>query len=59
MIRSETRDPKGAIEDFTKAIELQPDYVAAYNYRGYARSQIQDFQGAIADYNQAIALHPS
>ena len=25
-----------AIEDYTKAIELKPDYAEAYYYRGYA-----------------------
>ena len=47
-----------AIADYTKAIELKPDFVDAYNNRGLAKANLQDYRGAIADYNKAIELTP-
>lgn len=47
-----------AIADYTKAIQLQPDYPYAYNDRGAARASRGDLDGAIADYNKAIQLKP-
>jgi serine/threonine protein kinase len=52
------KDYKGAIEAFTKAIELKPDYVAAYNDRGLVRQSTLDNQGAFDDYDRAIKLKP-
>ncbi len=52
-------DIQGAIDDYTKAIEIDPKYVDAYNNRGNARSTLGDKQGAIADYNKAIELNPT
>jgi serine/threonine protein kinase len=52
------KDDKGAIEAFTKAIELKSDYVAAYNDRGLSREETGDYQGAIDDYDRAIKLKP-
>jgi serine/threonine protein kinase len=50
------KDNKGAIEAFTKAIEL--NYVYAYNDRGNAKSDLGDKKGAIEDYTQLIKLKP-
>lgn len=49
------RDYKGAIDDFTKAIEIKPDY-SAYINRGVAREKLQDYSGAIIDYTKAIEI---
>jgi serine/threonine protein kinase len=49
-------DRKGAIEDYTQAIKLKPDYPEAYNNRGLRREESGDHKGAIEDYTQAIAL---
>ena len=53
----------GAIADFTKAIELSPDYAEAYAAR--ARTKLLKFDkwkydadGALADYTKAIELNP-
>jgi tetratricopeptide (TPR) repeat protein len=52
-------DYKGAIADYTKAIELDPGYTEAYNYRGNAKDKLSDYSGAIADYTKAIELDPN
>ena len=49
-------DNQGAIEDYTKAIELNPDYATAYYNRGIAHSDLKEYQQAIADYTESIRL---
>ena len=51
-------DYKGAIEDFTKAIELVPKYAPAYDYRGNTKGRLGDYRGAIQDFTKAIELDP-
>ena len=48
-----------AIKDFTKAIELNPQYAMAYYNRGltYGRN-LGNYQQAIKDYTKAIQLNP-
>lgn len=48
-----------AIEAFSKAIELYPDYAFAYNQRGWAYGQINDWQNALADYEKEVSLLPN
>lgn len=47
------------IADYNQAIELNPEYVDAYNNRGVVRYEKGDFEGAFADYDQAIRVNPS
>ncbi|MDE0089334.1 MAG: tetratricopeptide repeat protein [Candidatus Poribacteria bacterium] len=52
---------QASIDNFDKAIELDPNYAEAYHYRGDAyrlRGQKEDFQKAIADYDKGVALKP-
>ncbi len=51
-------DFKGAVDDFTKAIELDPKNDEAYYYRGKVKNKLQDFSGAINDYNKALEINP-
>ncbi|WP_017716809.1 tetratricopeptide repeat-containing S1 family peptidase [Kamptonema formosum] len=51
-------DKKGAIADYTKAIELKPDFAETYYNRGNAHYALGDKQGAIIDYSKAIELKP-
>jgi tetratricopeptide (TPR) repeat protein len=46
------------IEDFTKALELEPNFDKAYYARGGVRYDLNDKQGAIEDFSKAIAVNP-
>jgi tetratricopeptide (TPR) repeat protein len=48
-----------AIEDFSKAIDLNPKYADAYNNRGNAYREIKQHEKAIEDYNKAIEHNPN
>src|SRR3990167_4842469 len=48
-----------AIEAYTSAIALDPNYAAAYNNRGDAYANKGQYDRAIEDYNKAIALDPN
>ena len=56
--KAENGDYYGAISDYTKAIELNPNAAAYYN-RGLSKSKLKDHSGAISDYNKAIELSPN
>ena len=47
-----------AIQDYTTAIDLIPDFFQAYNNRGDAYRQTGEFDAAIQDLNTAIDLKP-
>jgi tetratricopeptide (TPR) repeat protein len=47
-----------AIEDITKAIELDPEHVSWLCNRALAKYEKKDYNGAIADYSEAIRLRP-
>ena len=69
IIKDSLRDYKGAIVDYTKAIEIDGKYVDAYYKRGVARSAfipidssgftILDIQGAILDFTTVIEINPN
>ncbi len=48
-----------AILDYSKAIELSPNYVPAYNSRGNAYQNKGNLDQAILDYSKAIELSPN
>ena len=47
-----------AMEEFTKAIELDPEYYYAYYNRALAYCRNGELESCIADYNKAIELNP-
>tara|TARA_B100001245_G_C22745101_1_gene361095 strand:+ start:93 stop:392 length:300 start_codon:yes stop_codon:yes gene_type:complete len=49
-------DYNGAIADFTKSIELNPNFVYAYFNRGVVKEIINDRNGACADYKIAAKM---
>jgi len=49
---------RAAIEDFSAAIELNPQSAEAFAKRGAASQQIGDMDGALADFNHSIELDP-
>ena len=54
-----TESHEDAIEDYTKAIEIEPNSVFAYRLRGDSKSKLGDYQGAINDYSKAIEIYPN
>lgn len=48
-----------AIDDFSKVIELNPNYAGAYYDRGVTYAMKRDFDHAIMDYTKAIELNPN
>ncbi|WP_017295660.1 serine/threonine-protein kinase [Geminocystis herdmanii] len=47
-----------AIIDYTKAIELDPNYISAYYNRGDAYEELNQYEKAIIDYTKAFELVP-
>ena len=56
---AELKEYEGAIKDYDKAIELDPNYALAYMNRGIAKAQLKQYSAAIADYDKAIELDPN
>ena len=52
-------DHTGAISDYTKAIQLKPDFIVAYYNRGNTKIALKDYTGAISDFTKAIQLEPN
>ena len=52
-------DYNGAIELYTEAIALNPNFEVAYYNRGNAYALQQQYERAIQDYDKAIALNPN
>ena len=52
-------DYSGAILDYNKAIEINPNDAGAYYKRGNAKRILGDNRGAIQDYNKAIEINPN
>lgn len=53
---SEQGDLAGAIADYDRAIEIDPQNTGAYGNRGNARRAQSDLDGALRDLNRAIEL---
>ena len=51
-------DHSGAIVDYSKAIEINPNFGLAYYNRGLSKRHLKDYNGAIVDYSKAIELEP-
>ena len=52
-------DFSGAIRDYDKAIELDPNYAAAYNNRGNSYATLMQYERSIQNYDKAIELNPN
>ncbi|CCI26075.1 Tetratricopeptide repeat protein [Microcystis aeruginosa PCC 9809] len=56
IIRRQTGDKEGALEDLDKAISLNSNNPIAYNNRGVIRFDLGNNTGALEDLNMAISL---
>jgi|GEM_PF-2627600 Tetratricopeptide repeat. len=45
-----------ALDYANKAIELDPYYAAAYDWRAFLKKELEDYQGALEEHNKAIEL---
>ena len=52
-------DHYGAIADFTKAIEIDPQNDDAFYNRGTSKLELKDYYGAISDFTKAIEIKPA
>ena len=48
-------DYENAIQDYDRAIQLDPSYASAYYNRGYSYYKLGQYQPAIQDYDKAKA----
>jgi tetratricopeptide (TPR) repeat protein len=51
--------PDRAIEDFTAALRIDPNYANAYNNRGNAYDDKGMYDRAIEDYTAALRIDPN
>jgi lipoprotein NlpI len=58
MAYGEKGDFESAIGDFTKTIELKPDYPEAYYYRGISYANKDEVGPAMDDFQMATKLKP-
>jgi tetratricopeptide (TPR) repeat protein len=56
--RSETGDPRGAIELYDRALQLTPGDRVLYSNRAIALRDLGDEEGALADFGRALAIEP-
>ena len=47
----------GALEDYTKSIELNPNTIFVYYNRGNVKAALKDYIGSIADYDKVIEFN--
>jgi tetratricopeptide (TPR) repeat protein len=59
LVRAKQGDLDRAIEEFSRAIELEPQLAAAWFDRGLSRERKGDVERAMADYSRAIAIEPA
>ena len=49
---------KGAIEDYSRVIELDPKHKWAYLSRGAAKNKLNEFKEAMIDFTKVLELDP-
>lgn len=57
--RVQKKDYKGALKDFNKALQINPNFTEAYCDRGVARFFLGDTKGAIDDWSQTLQIDPN
>jgi tetratricopeptide (TPR) repeat protein len=58
VARQKKGDLDGALADYNRAIELNPQDATPYNNRGLVKATKGDLDGALADYDRAVQLSP-
>ena len=57
-VKSDLGDNEGAIRDYSRVIELNPENARAYCNRGIAKEKVGGTHGAIGDFDKSIEFHP-
>jgi tetratricopeptide (TPR) repeat protein len=52
------KDYKGAVADFTKVIEQNPDHADAYLFRAISYYNLQDAETSLKDINKCLEIQP-
>lgn len=58
VAKSQLGEYEEALADYSKAIQLKPDYAEAYYHRGLTNTLLEKHQDSLTDYNEAIRLKP-
>jgi tetratricopeptide (TPR) repeat protein len=56
--RAKQKDYAGAIEEFTRALQLAPYFAEAYYHRGLAYYDLGEILNAVSDFTEALKLNP-
>lgn len=56
--RAKQKDYAGAIEEFTRALQLAPYFAEAYYQRGLAYYDLGEILSAVSDFTEALKLNP-
>lgn len=56
--KAELKDYRGAIADFNKILEIDPNNAYAYVGRGFSRFGLASYQGAKKDFDKALEITP-
>lgn len=57
LAKADLGDGQGAIADFDKVLEIDPQVVVAYINRAIAKRKLGDNRGAIIDFDKALAIN--
>ncbi|MBI5931220.1 MAG: tetratricopeptide repeat protein [Chloroflexi bacterium] len=52
------KEPHRAVDDFSRAIELNPDDWLTYLYRAHTHSRLENIEQTLTDLNRSIELNP-
>ena len=54
--KQENKDYKGAIEAFSKVIEINPNSIESFYFRAISKEKLNDYTGAEEDYTKTISI---
>ena len=57
--RANLQDFKGAIDNYTKSLNINTNNPSAYYMRGFAKNWLEDYRGAIEDFTKSIDIVPA
>ena len=57
-LEEKRKEYEKSIEYYTKAIDLKPNFLEAYNNRGNAYCEMDEFDLAIDDFNEVVVIKP-